>query len=247
MRRKRKWLVLFGILTGFALNTPCTKSFNSSTHRYVTEYSLQLVSKIDEHDSIMSSDDKKYFDTIADYSLKPDEDEIDGAYKYHFYNPATETNFMGEKDSALTKCNTHYDNAVKAYEEGDKSLAFQELGRAVHFMEDLNTPVHVGYDLMIDAMTKFPLHVEFEKVCDNESKGCKTTVPFESFKYFKTNSIPTIAKCSAVLASGNYYRLNNKVGKKDVSDLAKNAVLNAQYKITGVLYKFFSQVKTVEN
>lgn len=245
MRRRKRWLFLFGILAGFAMSVPCMRSFNSNTHRYVTEHSLGLISEIDGHKNIVTPDDKKHFGTIADYSLKPDEDEIEGAYKYHFYNPATETNFMGEENSALTKCNLHYDNAVRAYKDNNKVFAFQELGRAIHFMEDLNTPVHVGYNLPTDAVLKFPLHVRFEKICDNINKECKAEVPLDAFKYFKANSVSTIAKSSAILASGNYYRLNNEVGKESSSDLAKNSVLNAQYRITGLLYKFFSQVRSV--
>lgn len=243
MKRRKRLAILFGIFAGLVLGAPCLRAFNSNTHRYVTEQGLGLVTQINSHKNILNEDDKKYFDTIADYSLKPDEDEIEGAYKFHFYNPATETNFMGEKNSALAKCNMHYNNAIKAYKDNNKPFAFQELGRAIHFMEDLNTPVHVGYNLPTDAVLKFPLHVRFEKVCDNINKGCAAEISRESLKYFKANSVSTIAKSSAVLASGNYYRLNNKVGKESDEELAKNSVLNAQYRITGLLYKFFDQVR----
>lgn len=244
MKKRKIWLSVFGVLAGITVSMPCLQSFNGDTHRYVTEQSLRLVSEIDDHKDIVAEDDKKYFTTIADYSLKPDEDEIEGAYKFHFYNPATETNFMGEKNSALVKCVFHYENAINSYRKNDKSVAFQELGRAIHFMEDLNTPVHVGYNLPTDAVLKFPLHVRFEKVCDSINKECQADVlSYDTLKYFGANSVSTIAKSSAILASGGYYRLSNGVGHESNEDLAKNAVLNAQYRITGLVYKFFNQVR----
>ena len=59
-----------------AFTFPWAKAFNGDTHRYVTERGLALVSEISEHKNNISSDDKKYFNIIGDYSLKPDEDEI---------------------------------------------------------------------------------------------------------------------------------------------------------------------------
>ncbi len=243
---KKKLMAVFGVIVGFALSVSCAKSFNGDTHRYVTERGLALISEISEYKGNLSSDDKKYFDVISDYSLKPDEDEIEGGYKFHFYNPATETNFMGEKNSALIKCNTHYNNALDYYRKGNKNLAFQELGRAIHFMEDMNTPVHVGYNLPTDAVFKLPLHVKFEKVCDSVNSECKAEINLDSLRYFEVNSVSTISKSSAILASGGYYRLNDEVVKgKSKKGLAKNAILNAQYKVTGLLYKFFNEVKSV--
>lgn len=241
---RKKFIALLGVIVSLAFTFPWAKAFNGDTHRYVTERGLALVSEISEHKNNISSDDKKYFNIIGDYSLKPDEDEIEGAYKFHFYNPSTETNFMGEKKSALLKCTTHYNNALDYYKKNNKSMAFQELGRAIHFMEDMNTPVHVGYNLPTDAVFKLPLHVKFEKVCDSVNSNCKAEINNESLKYFEANSVSTIAKSSAILASGGYYRLDNDMSKKSDEELAKNAVLNAQYKVTGLLYKFFSQVSS---
>ena len=104
--------------------------------------------------------------------------------------------------------------------------------------------MHVGYNLPTDAVFKLPLHVKFEKVCDSVNSNCKAEINNESLKYFEANSVSTIAKSSAILASGGYYRLDNDMSKKSDEELAKNAVLNAQYKVTGLLYKFFSQVSS---
>lgn len=220
-----------------------TLAFNSNTHKNVTQKSLKIVSEINSDEFyIFNKEDEKYWEIVAEYSVKPDEDENQGAYKYHFYNPVTQRNFMGEKNSALLKCLNHFNEAVGYYKKGNKNMAYQELGRSIHFMEDLNTPVHTAYDLPSDAVIKFPLHVRFEKTCDKICEGCLATVPKESLNYFSVNPVETIAKSSAVLSADNFYYLENDEETEEES-LAKNAVLNAQHKVTGICYKFFKQIQ----
>ncbi len=235
---------LFGVLLSCCFFSSQAFAFNSDTHRFVTETSFNLASELNDKKIFSDSEFTKYRDIICEYSLKPDEDEIEGAYKYHFYNPATESNFMGEKTSALTKCVTHYDSAVDYYKKGNKVMAFQELGRASHFLEDLNTPVHTGYDLPTDAVIRFPLHVRFEKVCDKIIGKCQISVPKEGLRYFEDNSVESIAKSSSVLSGGNYYYLTELKDTKEES-IAKNAVHNAQNKVTGLIYKFFAWIKNL--
>ncbi len=217
-------------------------AFNCVTHKNVTEKSLKIISEINkEKFYIFDKEDECYWDLVAEYSVKPDEDENQGAYKYHFYNPVTERNYMGEKNSALSKCTSHFNDAVNYYKKGDKKMAYQELGRSAHFLEDLNTPVHTAYEAPSDSIIKLPLHVRFEKTCDKISDGCLAIIPIESFKYFDVNPIEAIAKSSSVLSADNFYYLENIKEVKEET-LARNAVLNAQHKVTGVFYKFFRQV-----
>lgn len=246
------------------LFTNSTLAFNSNTHKGVTQTSLKIISEIndgkycpldkdveksslsgkgDEESCLFDKDDEEYWDIVAEYSVKPDEDENQGAYKYHFYNPVTKRNYMGEKTTALSKCVDHFNSAVDYYQKGDKKMAYQELGRAAHFLEDLNTPVHTAYDSPSDSVVKFPLHVRFEKVCDKICSGCLVLIPIECFKYFEVNKLETIAKASSVLSADNFYYLENVQDIKEES-LARNAVLNAQFKVTGLMYKFFKQIKT---
>ena len=248
-------------------------AFNSQTHSYVTNSSLEILSglseslhksgKINEREyelsKLMVND---YKDHIIEYSLKPDEDENQGAYKYHFYNPDTERNFAGEKETALKKCKTHFENAIKNclevtllknlgnYDSAlDKEkedlrktgdLVFEEVGRSIHFLEDLSTCVHTGYDKPTDSVFKFPLHVKFEKKCDLISEECHAVIPEESLKYYEVNSLEDLAQNTAVLSLDNFYRLEN-IESEDYIDLAKNAVLNAQKRVVGLLYKFIKE------
>lgn len=219
-------------------------AFNGYTHKYITRKSLENISEFyrDEKESnVFNKADEHYWETIIEYSIKPDEDEVEGAYKYHFYNFLTGENFLNEKDSALTRLTSHFESAVKEYKNDNKKGAFQELGRSVHFMEDLNTPVHTVYSSFKDAILKFPLHVMFEKKCDEICDTIKPKTLKKNMDYYEINSLDAIGKSSSVLSENNFYGMEDK-DDKFFYKIASNAILNAQDRVTGMLYKFFIQV-----
>lgn len=247
-----------------------TFAFNSQTHEYVTRSGLEILSEISKtlyNVGKMSQKEyelsnqltREYKDHIIEFSLKPDEDENQGAYKYHFYNPDTGKNFAGEKESALKKSKIHFEDSLRGCLEltllhhldnygtvlkEDQNITydkiFEELGRSIHFIEDLSTCVHTGYDKPTDAVLKFPLHVKFEKKCDLVSEECHAEVPIEILKYYEVNLLEDIAQNTAILSADNFYRLEN-IENEDYTNLAKNAVLNAQKKVVGILYKFIKE------
>lgn len=238
-------LLAFSILACFQARS---FAFGSQTHHYVTQTSTEKIGSIaknlnlkEKEGLIIKDISGEFKDLVIEYSLKPDEDENQGStYKHHFYNPVTEKNFLGERKGALSKCKEHYNNAISKYKSGERIASYQELGRAVHFLEDANTPVHTGYDTPTDSVIKLPLHVRYEKKCDLINKSCNAEISLSSLEYYKSNSIDTIVKSSAVLAMDNFYRLEN-IEKSNDDELAKNAVLNAQKNVVGLLYKFASE------
>ena len=228
-------------------------AFNAYTHRFVTKSGLEVITKFnnDLSDSneelLFDSKEKNFWETVEAYSLKPDEDEIYGGYKYHFYNFISEKNFMNEKDSALHRLDMHFNNAVNEYKGKNYTLAYQELGRAIHFLEDLNTPVHTVYQLSYEAVYKFPLHVKFEKKCDEVCKEISikdklSDVSLDKLKYYETNSLETIAQSSSVLSENNFFGLEKNFSKISAK-IANNAIFNALDRVTGLLYKFFKQIR----
>ncbi len=241
--KKTKRFVI-GFLSSITLGTFVFSNifaFAEKTHRYITTTSLENVLELNKKNKFLKSEDRDFFSTITDYSLKPDEDETEGAFKNHFYNPATKTNFMGESYSAIEKFKEHYKDAKKYYSENDKELAFQELGRAIHFLEDLNTPVHTGYNLPTDAVFKLPLHVNFEKICDNICNRCHASINKTGLSYYSANSPETIAKSASIVASNNYDCLTDDQDEHQEM-IAKNAILNAQRSVTGLFYKYFTDI-----
>lgn len=226
--------------------------FNSATHEYVTSSSLEFIKEksseilgeerkfSEKENSILKEISEEYKNHIIEYSLKPDEDENQGAFKYHFFNPVTERNFLGERKTALSKFEEHFEQALEEYKEGNSANAYEQLGRAIHFLEDLSTAVHTGYENPTDSVVKFPLHVSFEKKCDTVSNECKPNITTECLDYYEFNLPENIAKSIAFLSTDNFYRLEHVV-LEDENELPRNAVLNAQNRITGIIYKFIKE------
>jgi hypothetical protein len=179
-------------------------------------------------------------DIILEYCVKPDEDEIEGGFKWHFYNPATELNFMGEKESALTKFIKHYNDAVMHYKTGYTTEAFQKFGRSLHFVEDLSTPVHTNYESFMDAGIKLSMHVEFEKRCVAIQDMCVATVKKGNLKYYLNNTKKIIGKTCAYLSADLFYSLEHKLLPQDI--IAEHSVLNAQRVVVGLLNRFHHEV-----
>ena len=248
--------------------------FSSATHKYVTESSLKIISslEIEDHEDIHMTKFKSFFKQedwglLSKFSVIPDDDENQGMFKYHFYYPPTGKNFMREKSvTARTKFEAHFQEAVRLYKEGktqeafdeeqgkkDKiQKAFEELGRAVHFFEDLNTPVHTVYQNLTDSVVCVQTHAKFEKICENIQEECTAEINLKKFEYYKVNSLGTLAKSAAILSGGNYrllygdiqkiIRRGNPLTTHKEENIAKNSVLNAQKGVVGIFYKFYNEV-----
>lgn len=268
MSKFRNFSLAFGTYFIFSIFMTNVYGFASSTHEYVTRTGLSILhdlgktkedkekdndkesntsDQIDE--KVKSIYDDFYTDEVKDilleYCVKPDEDEIEGGFKWHFYNPATELNFMGEKESALTKFIKHYNAAVTNYKTGYTTEAFQEFGRSLHFVEDLSTPVHTNYENFMDAGIKLSMHVEFEKRCVVVQDMCEATIKEENLKYYLNNTKKIIGKTCAYLSADLFYSLEHKLLPQDI--IAKHSVLNAQKVVVGLLNRFHHEITQSSN
>jgi len=254
-----KKFLIFCFCTLF-VNSHNIFSFNSDSHSYVTVSSVDNIFDLHKNMYKNKKISKKQFkitrkifeeypDFIKEYSIKPDEDENQGAYKNHFYNPDTEANFVGEKDSsALKKSIEHFNSAKKEYinsyknnsKNYDKSI--EELGRAIHFAEDISTAVHSGYDETVDSVFKLSLHMRFEKLCDEICKTCKTRVLEESLKYYEVNSLDNILHAGSTISSDNFWRLENIEHGVKFAREARGSLRNAQQNVVGLIHKFTYEV-----
>jgi len=212
-----------------------TFGFSSDTHQYTTTRGIEICNQVMKDTKSLYN--KEAIDVLYEFCTKPDEDEIEGAFKVHFYNPATEKNFNGEDDSALYRFKMHYDNALNLYKEGKITDALSELGRALHFLEDMNTPVHTNNQSFLDSTIDVFLHTSFEKRCVEIQSEVVSKMLVREFDYYCNNSIEQIGKSSAFLANDNFYALYKQKLPRD--NIAKNSIENAQKAVAGVLYKFF--------
>lgn len=239
---KRKWGKIVRNLFVFMLFANVSAlAFDGPTHKYVTEKSLETLSGMKKECGDFYTNEAK--SEIAKYCVMPDEDENEGLFKDHFYNIATGRNFMGEKMSALLKFKNHYNQAVVNYKAGKKLKCWEELGRAIHFLEDLITPVHGGYDCPMDAVNKLPMHVDFEKKCVVIQNEYVAEISSDFIRYFVDNSLDEIGKMCSRIANDNFYALEKKYVPKE--KIASNSILNAQKVVCGILYRFFIETQEI--
>ena len=215
-------------------------SFSSSTHEYTTLRGIEIY-KENFKKSFDSLYDQNFESQLKIYCTKPDDDENDGAYKYHFYNPATGKNFNGEDESALKRFIDHYNKAVSLYKSGNKFNSYEELARSLHFLEDMNTPVHTNNQSFLDSAFDSLFHMSFEKKCVKIQSQALCKLSPREFKYYKNNDIEQIGKASAILANDNFYAVYKKVLNKDI--VAIKSVENAQKAVAGVIFKFGLDIK----
>lgn len=210
-------------------------AFSSSTHEYTTLRGITIF-KENYPNLFDSLYDKDFEPQLKIFCTRPDDDENEGTFKYHFYNPATEKNFNGEDESALTRFKNHYNKAVKLYKEGKKFESYEFLARSLHFLEDMNTPVHTNNQSFLDSAFDSLFHMSFEKKCVNLQNLSVANLSPREFDYYKNNEIEQIGKASAILANDNFYAMYKKISSKE--NVALKSVENAQKAVAGVIYKF---------
>lgn len=194
------------------------------THKFITAKAVELsgieISKINK-------------DILLEYCVRPDIDENDHAYLWHFYNPATRKNYKGGRISALTKFIEHYKKSKGA---DNVQKAFEELGRSIHFLEDLCTPVHNSYEDLIDPTYRLNQHMKFENLCDELIDDFDFDDRLENIDYYTHNSLKTIGKSQSMRASFLFKQMDD--GKEKAKVIGRSAIINGINAVTGMLYRF---------
>jgi phospholipase C len=111
------------------------------THQFLTARALEIL----KADKGQATADLLYAygSTILQYSDWPDTYETDlFTFGGHFYDPATGRNYLNQ--TSPTALSRFKDHAVKAksYYLKNRTASMQELGKALHYLEDAATPHH---------------------------------------------------------------------------------------------------------
>lgn len=180
---------------------------------------------------------------IMEYADMPDKDEIGVLFAGHFYNPYTGQNFLGQTSpTAKTNFLQHTEKAVSNFNT-DKKFAWQELGRALHYLSDMNQPHHASNKVAV--LTN---HADFENWVDKRriKYGIKS-----SSKYGDYLEDPFETYCSKIAddSAKNAYDYKDaasctfplfKYIKYDYA--ARNTLPYAQEVIAAFLYRFLKIV-----
>lgn len=166
-------------------------------------------------------------DLYKEYCLLPDKDEKQRCFSSHFYNPVTGQCYRKSYDSAKNRLIYWLGKFIIS----EYSPFF---GRAIHYLEDICTPVHTQYQDSFDAIYRSNLHVDFEKGLDKyiSEKGLPISI--------KPKSIFCISKLidSCALQSAEiYYRY------RDFSNFEESYLKTCQNAISAL----FSLIEIIPN
>lgn len=169
-------------------------------------------------------------------SVLPDKDETYNIlYLWHFYGEDGK-NYLGGNVTAYTKCIEHYKNAVNLYKGGFKDRAMETLGRALHYLQDVNVPHH-----SMNALVTNSNHAEFEEFAEDRMWSYALTSLHASVYTDANKALGTTIDYYANFARGLYTHASS--GDTDKMEIAASAcVRSAQRATATVLYKFMFDV-----
>ena len=168
-------------------------------------------------------------ETLKEICILPDKDENDYGYSSHFFNPVTYKCYLNSEDSAKNRFIWHLSNYLISKDK-------ESLGRAIHFLEDICTPVHTQYEDPVDAALKLNLHINFEKQLD---KYLESNIEFKQYIMFNTISeLLKYCPCKSAELYQQYVsetKLDNIL--KNVSELTISALYSLKNIKINVLFE----------
>lgn len=210
---------------------------NPKTHGYITQVAYDLI----RDDNIAAN----YFYTgkltkLVRGSVLPDADETAYAFAWHFYGENGK-NYLGGSTTAYSKCIEHYNSAVSLYTSGSTSDAMEELGRALHYLQDVNVPHHAK-----NAIAGLTNHSQFEKLAEENMESYAVSGLTNSIYTDADNSLGTIIDYYADIARGWYAKASSGDNSQMLT-AAGACVRNSQRATVTVLYKFMFDVGYLVN
>lgn len=208
------------------------------------------------------SSDYKYSTTALDYvregSIAPDYDETIYSVAKHYYHFGVDiygnaNNSAGySKDESRIKdprgynrysvnarwgFNDHYYNARMEFNAGNYAVAYRELGRSVHYLQDTNAPHHAA---LIDNDMSNNGHYNYEHwVKNNFYNSYWETSASGSYDFMINSNFLTISNNFSKLAYDSYGQCINYESNSYVAESATGKILKrTQRAVTGLFYRF---------
>lgn len=185
--------------------------------------------------------------TLAAASGLPDKDEIGNTFAGHFYNPDTQKNWAGSKtNTAKTNAQSHYNNAYNklktnvnmSVNSDEFAYVLEELGRALHYIQDASQPHHANNKVAIITN-----HSDYEKYVDGKINSYIGNIESTPKYYYSDASRYTVANYThntAVVVKPFYDSIKHNNNKTYWDSLGTAATQSATYYSSGVIYKLFN-------
>ena len=138
-------------------------------------------------------------------STLPDDDETDNIFEGHFYDPDTEQNYNdGTENTAKTNAVSHYRAAYTAAADNDIEYMYEEIGRTLHYIQDVNVPHHAANIVSLGPLSS---HARFEKLAEenlNSYIDNLTTLNSSEYTNIGAEYVRDIVKIAATDAKAKY-------------------------------------------
>jgi len=206
--------------------------------------------------------------TIREYADWPDHNERAGDIlfdaimgNWHSYLPGDGTNTLGNQNgNAKTRLAYWYDKAVSNYKAGNTEEAYQDLGKAMHYLTDLLSPPHVGersFDVLrgikiinpLRMLRNAPIHGPYELLA-SAMKDNYATDTGGLYEWAMETCIEEIGHQNALFSAEHYHILEELLrfsfapGKFVAT--VQGPLERGQRSAAGLLYRFYRDAQAVE-
>ena len=210
------------------------------THGFITETALDvLTNKNSDADSFFTA---RCMNQLKLGSVKPDFDETDNGFAWHFYGENGK-NYLGGTTTAYSKFIEHYNDAVDRYDESNSTAVWDSmliLGRALHYLQDLNVPHHASNAIAVETN-----HLQFEALAErNMESYAITSVTSSYLTTISRQALGTTADNSAEYARDWYTEATSLIESTNL-EAVEATLKHAQKDTAGILYKFMIDVGAI--
>lgn len=167
-------------------------------------------------------------------SAKPDKNTL--IFAGHFYDPDTEKNYLqATSPTCKTWAVSHYNSAISKEGKNKHSDALDEIGRALHFLQDACEPHHAA-----NVTATNPSHSAFETYVNNsiDNLSLVSTVSNSMYQTAYNNDVGYFVRLSAWVAKPYINSVNDKDNTSSWFSTAQSCVNLAVIRSAALLYKF---------
>ena len=221
----------------------------NNTHQWITASALNILS-IDGKTTIcnwITTTDRTNLLTGSDWpDLYEDGNLLVDYNRKHFYYWPNKCDYMGNTstENAKTRFVYWYNQAVIKYNSGSSSAiraaAFENLGKAIHYLSDLYTPVHTAqctFGNIANIATLAPMHSSFETKANQYKSNYYAGYDgglYSGWLNYTNAYIADVVACASYNAYVSYCGNENTYGNAYGWALVSN-----QRDVAGLINKFY--------
>jgi hypothetical protein len=222
----------------------------NSTHQWLTARAFEILGNESSIANNLNAANKAVIMQYSDWPDLSSSGETVRQNSWHFYHADRSSPFFGmnywrnrhHEHTAKSRMIFWYDSGVENYRRGNSVGAYQDLGKALHYLQDLNSPPHTG-DTAANTREAGNLatqHLLFENLADRMRDRFRVSTG--GLYTNRWNNLSVIADTAASYSFNLYgwaYNFNDTIANTDAIRLS---LQRSQRDSAGLIYRFFNDV-----